>query len=259
VCLVLAVACVAASCSTSAPPPAPPPPAPPPPGAPSLDGWKLTLPTANERGEAASVDPARVTPPFLTRDAAGSLVFWAPVAGATTRNSDHARTELTGLTTFAAGGGRHTLNASVTVHQVPADTRDVIIAQVHGADELRAVPFVMLHWLDGALKVVVKQERSGSAARSYPLTGAVPLGARFDIGIADNGDGTLTFTANHAGDAPEATAPLPAAFSGATVRFQAGAYQQSVSVGTTAPPDDGARVTFSALTVSSGGPPPRGG
>ena len=47
-------------------------------------------------------------------------------------------------------------------------------------------------------------------------------------------------------------APLPAAFRGATVRFQAGAYQQDSS-GTTAPgPDDGARVTFSAL---SAGPP----
>ncbi len=253
VCLLIAVACATASCSAPAPPPAPPPPAPPPvapPGAPVLDGWKLTLPTANDRGDAASVDPARVTPPFLTTDGAGALVFWAPVAGATTRNSDHARTELTSLTTFAAGSGRHTLSASVTVDQVPTDTRDVIIAQIHGADELRSVAFVMLHWVDGALEVVVKQERSGSAAQRYPLTGDVPLGARFDIGIADNGDGTLTFTANHAGGTPEATAPLPAAFVGATVRFQAGAYQQSVSVGTTAPPGDGARVTFSALTVS---------
>ncbi len=223
---------------------------PPPPGAPPLDGWKLALPVAGERGDAAWVDPARITPPFLTTDGAGSLVFWAPVAGATTRNSDHARTELTGLATFAAGGGRHALDAAVTVDQVPTDTRDVIIAQVHGAAGLRSVAFVMLHWVDGALEVVVKQERSGSAAQRYPLTGDVPLGAAFDIGIADNGDGTLTFTANHAGDTAAAAAPLPAAFAGATVRFQAGAYQQSVSVGTAAPPDDGARVRFSALTVS---------
>jgi hypothetical protein len=195
------------------------------------------------------VDPAQVVPPFLTADG-GALVFWAPVAGATTRNSDHARTELNSLTTFAAGSGRHALAATVAVNQVPSEGKEVILAQIHGADDLRAVPFVMLRWADGALRVVVKQERSGSAARSYPLTSDVPLGARFDIAMVDNGDGTLTFTANFQGDAPEVTAPLPAAFAGAPVRFQAGAYQQAVSPGTTAGPDEGARVTFSALTVT---------
>ena len=214
-----------------------------------LAGWKLTLPTANDEGGAATMDPAVVAPPYLTTDPAGALVFWAPVAGATTKNSDHARTELTNLTTFAAGSARHTLNASVTVNQVPSETKDVILAQIHGSEDINSVPFVMLHWTDGALRVVVKQGQSGDVARTYPLTGNVPLGARFDIGIADNGDGTMTFTANHDGDTPTATAPIPAAFSDATVRFQAGAYQQAVSAGTTAAPDDGARITFSTLTT----------
>ena len=195
------------------------------------------------------MDPAAVTPPYLTTDPAGALVFWAPVAGATTKNSDHARTELNSLMSFAAGTERHALTASVAVDQVP-EGKDVIIAQIHGADDLKSVPYVMLHWTDGALRVVVKQEQTGDAAQTYPLTGDVPLGARFDIGIADNGDGTMTFTANYDGDAPQATAPVPPAFSGAAVRFQAGAYQQDVSPGTAAGPDDGARVTFSALTVS---------
>jgi hypothetical protein len=192
-----------------------------------------------------------VTPPYLTTDPAGALVFWAPVQGATTANSDHARTELNSLSEFAAGSsGRHALTASVTVNQVPAETPDVIIAQIHGAGDLISVPYVMLHWDDGQLRVVVKQERSGDAAKSYPLTSDVPLGAAFDIGIADNGDGTMTFTANYDGDTPEATAPVPPAFAGATVRFQAGAYQQAVSAGATAAPDDGAKVTFSKLDIS---------
>jgi hypothetical protein len=268
--VLLAATCAMAACAMtgcSAPPP-PPDPAPPPPPAPatapapdapgaapaapapSLAGWKLTLPTPSGDGLAATVDPARVVPPFLTADPVGALVFWAPVAGATTRNSDHARTELNSLTTFAAGSGRHALAATVTVNQVPSEGKEVILAQIHGADDLRAVPFVMLRWADGALRVVVKQERSGPSAKSYPLTSDVPLGARFDIGMVDNGDGTLTFTANFQGDAPEVTAPLPAAFAGAPVRFQAGAYQQAISPGTTAGPDEGARVTFSALTVT---------
>jgi hypothetical protein len=247
--LLALAACVAASCSTaSPPPPAPAPPATAP--TPALAGWKLTLPTANEKGTAASVDPARLTPPYLTTDAAGALVFWAPVQGVTTTNSDHARTELDGLTTFAAGGGRHALNATITVNQVPTEARDVILAQIHGADDLSSVPFVMLHWADGELKVVVKQDRQGPAAKDYPLTSDVPLGAPFDVGMTDNGDGTMTFTAKYDGDTPAATAPVPAPFAGATVRFQAGAYQQADSTGTTAAPDDGAKVTFSALTAT---------
>jgi len=249
-CLLLAAVCTVASCSTSSPPP--PPPAAPSTAAPApaLAGWKLTLPTAKDDGDAASVNPAAVTPPYLTTDAAGALVFWAPVQGATTENSDHARTELNSLTDFAAGTARHELTASVAVNQVPAETPDVIIAQIHGSGDLKSVPFVMLHWVDGVLRVVVKQERTGDAAKSYPLTSDVPLGAPFDVGISDNGDGTMSFTANYDGDTPEATAPIPPAFAGATVRFQAGAYQQAVSEGTTAGPDDGAKVTFSKLTIN---------
>ncbi|MDT7580617.1 MAG: hypothetical protein QOK35_1881 [Pseudonocardiales bacterium] len=196
------------------------------------------------------MDPAVIAPPYLTTDPAGALVFWAPVAGATTKNTDHARTELNSLTNFASGTERHSLNATVVVNQVPAGSKDVIIAQIHGAGDISSVPYVMLHWLDGALKVVVKQAQSGAAAQSFPLTGNLAPGDRFDIGITDNGDGTMTFTANHDGDNPTVTAPVPAAFSGATVRFQAGAYQQDFSPGTTAAPDDGARITFSALTIN---------
>lgn len=241
--------CTMTGCSTSSPPA----PAPPPPGSapiPALAGWKLTLPTANEKGDAASVDPAQVAPPYLTTDPAGALVFWAPVQGATTKNSEHARTELNNLTTFPAGSARHELKASIAVDQVPTGTPDVIIAQIHGANDISSVPFVMLHWNNGELRVVVKQERTGSASKDYPLTSNIPLGSRFDVGISDNGDGTMTFTANVDGDSPQATAPVPPAFSGATVRFQAGAYQQADSQGSTAAPDDGAKVTFSSLTAS---------
>ena len=254
--LVIAVGIVAAcSTSTPAPPPAPAPaPAPAPPSAapapPTLDGWKLTLPTVNEKGNAAIVEPAVATPPYLTTDPAGALVFWAPVQGATTKNSDHARTELDSLTNFGAGTEKHALTATVTINQVPTEVNDVIIAQIHGADDISSVPYVMLHYMDGALKVVVKQEQKGSAAQSIPLTGDVPLNQPFDIGISDNGDGTMTFDASFAGDTPQATAQVPAAFSGQTVRLQAGAYQLAFSPGSTAAADDGAKVTFTQLNIS---------
>jgi Alginate lyase len=200
-------------------------------GSVSLSGWQLTLPLAGKH----------------STDGSGGLAFYAPVDGAKTKNSDHARTELVGLDTFTAGGGRHTLRASVTVAQVPADARDVIIGQIHGADTIKSVPFVMLHYDAGAITVVIKQQQSGAAAQKLTLLSDVALGARFDYSLADNGDGTLTFTADDGAQHASLYAPLPDAFRGATVRFQAGAYEQGLA-GHGAQADDGARLTFSALT-----------
>ena len=122
----------------------------------------------------------------------------------------------------------------MSVGQVPSGGQYVIIGQIHGADDLSSVPFVMLFYTAGALQVVVKQQQSGEQHLDYPLLTDVPVGARFDYGIRDNGDGSLTFTASYNGQHASATAPLPAAFRDATVRFQAGAYQQDSS-------DDGHR------------------
>ena len=96
---------------------------------------------------------------------------------------------------FPAGAGPQGLTASVSVAQVPPQTRTVIIGQIHGADDISSVPFVMLFYTAGAVQVVVKQQQSGDAHINYPLLTDVPLGARFDYGIRDNGDGSLTFTA----------------------------------------------------------------
>jgi hypothetical protein len=210
-----------------------------------LTGWKLTLPKASEKGTAASINPADNAPPWLTRDNTGSLKFWAPVNGATTPNSEHPRTELVSLNNFKAGSGQHVLRASLAVAQAPSTNRDIIIGQIHGADDISSVPFVMLHYDGGTIKVVVKQAQSGSTSAKYPLITGVPIGARFDYGISDNGDGKLTFAARYGSRTPHVTIPIPAPFQGATVRFQAGAYQQGEAG--TGGADDGARVNFFTL------------
>lgn len=214
-----------------------------------LAGWQLTLPVPGPKGDAQIVNPAAVSPPWLTTDPAGALVFWAPVRGVTTKNSEHARTELDRLDTFAAGRGGRTLSASVTVTQVPTAVPAVIVGQIHGAADISSVPFVMLFYAGGALRAVVKQEQSGEAHTDIPLLTDLGLGTRFDYTITDGGDGTIGVTATANGHTARGSAPVPAAFSGATVRFQAGAYQQAPS-SATAPETDGARVTFSALTVA---------
>lgn len=219
------------------------------PGAVTLAGWKLTLPVASPKGSAASVDPATFTPPWLTGDGSSGVTLWAPVRGATTPHSGHARTELVNLTSFRAGQNHRRMTASVTVSQVPRARPDVIIGQIHGAMDLSSVAFVMLHYDAGTVDVVVKQADTQAAAHVPLLTG-VPLGAPFAFAIGDEGNGRLTFSATHDGRTATADAPVPAFFAGRQVRFQTGAYQQADSAGPAAA-DDGARVTFHGLTVSS--------
>ena len=212
-----------------------------------LEGWKLTLPEAGEKGHAASVSPASSSAPWLTREDSGGLTFWAPVCGATTPNSEHPRTELVSLNNFKAGtSGQHTLTASVAVSQAPAGNQDVIIGQIHGADDISSVPFVMLHYTAGQVRVVVKEKQSGSTSDKYTLLTNVPLRAWFDYAISDNGDGTVTFSAT-SGTTGRFTIPIPEPFRGATVRFQAGSYQQGDPSEDTAPAPNGALVTFARL------------
>jgi hypothetical protein len=219
---------------------------PPAPGAIALDGWKLTIPVAGDNGNADIIEPAASTPPWMTAKDDGSLEFWAPTAGATTKTSQHPRSELNSLNNFTAGDGVHSLHASVSVAQVPSGTGDIIIGQIHGAGDIISVPFVMLHYKNGVIRVVVKQVQKGSTGQTYQLLTGVPLGARFDYTITDSGNGNLDFSATYGADTRQATAPLPEAFNGATVRFQAGDYQLGDSESGIA--SDGGRVTFYALT-----------
>ncbi len=240
----------------------------------SLSGWKLTIPKASDKGSAASVDPtsADATPWLHTASEGGGVTFWAPVNGATTPNSQHARTELVSQHTFTAGtGGSHTLSATVAVTQTPSGNPDIILGQIHGGLDIKSVPFVMLHYNDGAITVVVKQAQSGSTAQKYPLISGVALGTRFDYTISDDGAGTLAFSATSGSTRREASAPISQAFRGASVRFQAGDYQQGTGSGASSSnahasdtgadtqdsdQQDGARVTFFTLTEAhSGGTP----
>jgi hypothetical protein len=226
-------------------PPAPELPTPEPAAVPiDLSGWKLSVPVANEDGEATTVEPATTTAPFLTTTPDGGLGFWAPADGATTANSDHARTELNSLTTFAAGRGVHTLSASVTLHQEPADGRGIIVGQIHGAEDIKSVAYVMVRYQKGRLRVAVKQVQDGDDVINYPLLDGLRVGDRFDFTIGDTGDGTMLFTATRDGVTQRAVAPVPAEFTGATVRFQAGDYQLAE---TASGADDGGRLTFHRL------------
>jgi hypothetical protein len=145
----------------------------------------------------------------------------------------------------------HILRASVTVLQVPRDGEGVIVGQIHGAADIKSVPYVMLRYQGGAVHVVVKNLHKGLDREFYPLLEGVPLNSTFDFTLADRGNGELVFTGTQAGRTREIRAPIPAAFMGATVRFQAGDYQQSDHPDGD---DDGGRVTFHRLTEAADTP-----
>ena len=152
------------------------------------------------------------------------------------------------------------MTASLTVAQVPTEVPEVIVGQIHGAADISSVPFVMVFYDGGTVKAVVKQEQSGNAHTDVPLLDGVPVGAPFDYSITDGGDGTLTVTATYQGRTVSGSAPMPAAFAGATVRFQAGAYQQAPSAVTRRRPTT-ARASPSRRSTSERGPrrPPHDG
>jgi hypothetical protein len=210
-----------------------------------LAGWKLSIPEENDDGDATSIQPATIRAPWLTPASDGGLMFWAPTTGATTKNSEHPRTELQSLTYFkAATSGQHTLTASLTLLQLPQDGRGIILGQIHGADDISSVPYVMLRVQKGQLRVVVKQVQDGDDLIDYPLLANIGLNSRVDYTITDLGNGNMTFSATNNGATRQATAPVPDAFRGATVRFQAGDYQQANQ---SAGAQDGARVIFHQL------------
>lgn len=212
-----------------------------------LSGWKLSIPVKNSKGTPTLLEPATPVAPWMVPDANGSLVFWAPSSGGvTTENSNHPRTELDSLTNFPAGssGQIHTLHATVAVHQEPQDGKGIILGQIHGADSISSVSFVMLRYQRGQVYVSVKQVQKGSKTTNYPLANGVPLNTPFDFGISDMGNGNLVFSITRNGRILRVPAVVPAVFKGATVRFQAGSYQQSDKP---AGPLDGGKVTFHKL------------
>jgi hypothetical protein len=213
-----------------------------------LSGWKLTVPVENEKGSATTIEPAVPSAPWLTPSPGGGLTFWAPTTGATTKHSEHPRTELDSLTNFTAGRGVHTLAASVTLVQGPRDGRGIILGQIHGAAGISSVPYVMLRYQDGVVRVVVKQLQHGKTLINYPLLDHVGLNTRFNFSLTDRGDGSMAFTTTLDGRSRQVVAPVPAQFQGATVRFQAGDYQQAND---SAGAQDGGRVIFHKLRKDS--------
>jgi hypothetical protein len=197
----------------------------------SLSGWKLTLPvnsSGGQSGAATTVNPAVVTPPWLTRNSDGTLTFWAPTKGATTPNSAHPRTELVRTTDVTAGSGNHTMSTDVTMQQLPAGSNDIIIGQIHGSGSNSSVPLLMLHYTSGRIWVAVRNNPTVSGSQTATLLTGVPMNQPISFHITANGTNlTSSVTVTSTGQSASHTNALNSSFNGMAVRWQVGDYQQT--------------------------------
>jgi hypothetical protein len=220
----------------------------------SLTGWKLTLPVdsaGKQSGASTTVSPAKVTAPWLTRNADGSLAFFAPTKGAHTPNSPHPRTELVSTNDFTAGSGTHTMTATMVMQQLPS-AQDIIIGQIHGGGPISSVPLLMLHYRHTAADAANSGRVTQTIRKNPTVAGSdlstvltnVPMNAAFSYTITENISG-FTVTATSGGKTGKQTVPLNSSFKGKDVRFQVGDYQQTVANNSST---DGGRLTIKALT-----------
>jgi hypothetical protein len=230
----------------------------------NLAKWELTLPVnakGHLSGEAVVKRPARLSPPWLTRQPDGGLLFWAPSGGATTAHSLHSRTELVSMSHFVAGQPGHRLTATVVVEQLPSVSHTVILGQIHGEGTYSAAAFVFLEIRGNSLRLSVESKpkpkgsigpSDGEITSHYSLLQGVSLGREFTYVIATK-RGSLSITtqfgsASHPkGSAVSVSVPLPNEWRGDPVRFSAGDYEQDDAASSKT---GGGRVIFYDLATS---------
>jgi hypothetical protein len=137
------------------------------------------------------------------------------------------------------------------IQQAPRGRQDIVVGQIHGANDISSSAFLLIHYDNGGVRVQIKQALHPShASKSYPMISGVGLNSWFDYTITENGDGTVTVSITHGADTKPAHYTIPDVFRGQTVRFQAGDYQQADSSGGSGAGSDGGRVTFTALNAT---------
>jgi hypothetical protein len=220
-----------------------------------LSHWKLTLPVgAPETAEghpmeisAAQLSAGYTNAEYFYRGADGRLVFWCPVTGARTENTDYSRCELREVVNPAddnvcwSAKGTHTMDVSCRVMEVPSGQK-VVIGQIHGYSG-KASPLIKLQFIKGRIEALVKDKaRKGRDIKlTFPEVG---LNKDFDYKIKLH-DGVLSITVNGTTQS-ENVFKLDPSWADQTLYFKAGVYPQDNE----GPATEGARVSFSKLKVS---------
>jgi hypothetical protein len=187
---------------------------------------------------------AGYTSPYFYTGADGAMIFWCPINGTTTGNTHYPRSELREMLSdsktydWLATDGTAILAATCAVLQVPSETGETIIGQIHARSIV--YPMLKLAYKNGRVIALVKKTSKSDDDTPFPLASAA-LGEKitYEIKLADN---VLAITANGV----SATVTLAADWSPITLYFKAGNYVQAAGKSST----DGAKVAFYAVHVS---------
>jgi len=220
-----------------------------------LSHWKLTLPVGAPGApeghpleiSAAQLSAGYTNAEYFHRGAEGQLIFWCPVTGARTENTEYSRCELREVINPAddnvcwSAKGTHTMDASCRVMEVPSGQK-VVIGQIH-AYSGKASPLIKLQFFKGRVEALVKDKaRQGRDIKlTFPEVG---LNQDFDYQIKLQ-DGLLSITVNGVKQS-ENVFKLDPAWAEQTLYFKAGVYPQDNE----GPATEGARVSFAKLKVS---------
>lgn len=221
-----------------------------------LSDWKLTLPV-DSKGKTDG-NPAEISGTQLIagyRDdhfyagPDGSIVFWCPVNGATTKGTEFPRSELREMLNARdpsvnwMAQGTHILAACCRVMEVPSNPK-VVIGQIHGYSD-KANPLIKLQYFKGRVEALVKI--SPTAGKDKKLT-FPEVGLNNDIAYQIKlQDGVLSITVNGMTQT-ENVVENDAGWANQTFYFKAGVYPQDNEGDAT----EGTRVAFSMLKVSHG-------
>ncbi len=177
----------------------------------------------------------------------GQLVFWCPVTGTMTENTEYPRCELREVidpeddNVCWAAPGMHVLQVRCRVSEVPS-SKKVIIGQIHGYSG-KANPLIKLQFFKGRLEALVKEK--ASKGKDIKLTFPdVGLDTDFDYEIKLQ-DGLLSVTVNGSTQSVNAFENDPE-WAKQTLYFKVGAYTQDNE----GPVTEGGRVSFSSFKVT---------
>ncbi|WP_459740894.1 polysaccharide lyase family 7 protein [Streptomyces sp. E-15] len=208
-----------------------------------LSIWQLQEPVGSP-GSPNTVSAAKLKggheDPYFSTDSDGSLVFWSPEKGVTTPNSKYPRSELRENAEWSLEG-THRMSATLRVLSVPSS---VCVGQIHlGSGGSSTKPLLELYYQANG-DIVLGTENSPEGGQTRHTVGHVALGEEWSYTIGVSGGDTIDLTV----DGSTTHYPIAGSFKSYKQYFKAGAYNQSASDSST----NGAKVAFSALTVSHG-------
>ena len=218
-----------------------------------LNTWNLSIPVGEPATTIATPLLAAGYQDHYFQNIGGTLFFWAPVDGTTTKTAKYPRSEL--RETYADGKLRNWkyrdadnyLRATLKVTEVPS-TGKVVIGQIHNVEG--SDPPIKLQYeysataKTGSITAIYRLKPGISTSKAIVLRN-VPLGQSFSYTIRLTPGGTLAVYAKlPTTETVKWTAKLDPLWAAQTMYFKAGAYVQD-NTGT----NEAGATTFTKLLI----------